>query len=274
MNRFTHLGLSMIGCLALVASGTAQAQDVTVLSATRGVSSQAFGYDWDFYGGEQDGDASNATFGVFAYEAYVDLQEWYGGQVGTGIGSIDSDISAAGIFASWDLYAACIDTGVYQGDAAAYGDLDATFDVTSRVRARVIFEAFCYGTYSFMYASLRNTGTNQQVLNLSIFSDDDGSSGVTTWLQPGTYNVQSDAECGAWGTYGTDDESSAVVNISVEFFKASDFNADGIVDTADRSAFLANFNAGLMTADFDGNGVVNSTDKNLFLKAWRAQKGT
>lgn len=257
--------------LALLAGAPAAlAADVQITAATRTVEAQAIGYDWEFYGGDNDTQTSDAPLGDFDATAFVDVQEWYGGQVGTGTAIIDSTVSADEIIASFDLFAACDNVGVFQADAYAIGTIDVDFAVVNTVRATVSFEAFCYDDYAWAFANLRNTGSLQQVLSLTIFGDDDGGVNLTTWLQPGTYELTGEGNAFAFGTYGTFDDAPTLLNIVVRFYDAADYNTDGKVTAADRTAFLAAYNAGSPAADFDGNGIVTIQDRRGFLRAYRA----
>lgn len=262
--------LAATAVLALVP--TVHAQSVTITAASRSVETLAFGYDWDFNNGEQDVAQSTATSGVFDDLVFVDLDEWYGGHVGTGTGTIDSNLSPTAIEASFDLYASCLNTGVYQADCSSVGLLDVDFTATTRVRAKVSFEAFCYDDYSWALASLHKVGASGSILSLQVFGNDDGGLGTTTWLQVGDYQVDGEANCGAFGTYGTSDDSTCVLNASVLLYHEADYNADGHVNTADRTAFLAAYNAGSLAADFDGNGLLKKADKTQFLASWNAAK--
>lgn len=255
--------------LALGAASFASAQSVTITNATRLVETQAFGYDWDFNNGEIDTASTTATSGSFDDGVFVDLDEWYGGHVGTGIGSILSNLASTAIDLSLDLYASCLEVGVYQADCSTTGRIDSDFTVSQRVRARISFEAFCYDDYSWAYAYLTKVG-GPSVLALDVFGNDDGGALKTTWLQVGNYELYGEGNCGAFGTYGTDDESTCVLNVSVRFFHEADYDADGDIDVADRSAFLAAYNAGSLLADFNGNGAVNLTDRKQFLASWNA----
>lgn len=252
--------------LAAAASG----QAVTVTTSTRSIETQTFGYDWEFYGGDIDTASTTSTTGVFNDSVFVDLDEWYGGHVGTGFGSIASDLSTTAIEAFFDLYASCLDTGVYQADCSTVGRVDSDFTVSSRVRAQISFEAFCYDDYSWAFASLRKIGGSGSIATLDVFGNDDGGVSKTTWLQVGNYELYGEANCGAFGTYGTDDESTCVLNASVRFFHEADYNADGHVDLADKSSFLLAYSSGSLNADFNGNGVLNVTDRKQFLASWNA----
>ncbi len=260
-------------CLTLSFAAAAGAQSVTVTSASRSVETQAFGYDWDFYGGDIDSAENSDTTGVFDASVYVDLDEWYGGHVGTGSGTIESELATDALVASFDLYASCLDTGVYQADCSTVGRIDVDFTASTRVRVKASFEAFCYDDYSWALASLRKVGASGSILSLQVFGDDDGGIGTTTWLQVGSYELSGEGNCGAFGTYGTDDDSTCVLNTSVEFFHEADYNADGQVDLADRTAFLSAYNAGSLAADFTGNGVVSKADRTQFLASWNGSQG-
>lgn len=254
--------------LVSMLTSASHAQSITVTSSTRSVETQAFGYDWEFYGGDVDTASTTSTSGTFDDSVVVDLDEWYGGHVGTGSGSIASQLSGTAIEAYFDLYASCLDTGVYQADCSTVGVLDTDFTVATRVRAVISFEAFCYDDYSWAYASLSKIGTSGAIASLNIFGNDDGGITKTTWLQVGNYQVSGEANCGAFGTYGTDDDSTCVLNTVVRFFHEADYNADGHVNTADKSAFLAAYKAASLAADFNGDGVRNPLDKNQFLASW------
>lgn len=264
------LALTIAAFSALASGPQAFAQTVTITSATRSVETQAFGYDWDFNNGEVDTAATAATSGAFDDAVFVDLDEWYGGHVGTGSGTIDSSLSGSAIEASFDLYASCLDTGVFQADCSSYGLLDTRFTVSARVRVKASFEAFCYDDYSWASAWLRKVGAGSNIAGLDVFGDDDGGVTKTTWLQVGDYEVHGDATCGAFGTYGTDDDSTCILNASVRFFHEADYDADGHVNLADRTAFLAAYNAGSLAADFNGNGVLTKADRTQFLASWNA----
>jgi len=259
--------LTTVAALSICAL-EARAQTVTVTSSTHRVETQAFGYDWDFNNGEIDSAISTALSGSFYDTVLVDLNEWYGGHVGTGTGSVDSNLSTSFIGAVFDLYASCLNVGVYQADCSSVGVLDTKFTIHTRRRAVIDFEALCYDDYSWAFAYVKKVGAASSILSLDVFGNDDGGAAKTTWLQVGNYEFYAEGNCGAFGTYGTSDDSTCVVDVKIRFFHEADYNASGVIDLADRSAFLAAYNAGSLNADFNGDGVLTKSDRSAFLASW------
>ncbi|MBL8694999.1 MAG: hypothetical protein JNJ88_12970 [Planctomycetes bacterium] len=263
---------SLTGIILATCALEARAQTVTVTSSTHRVETQAFGYDWDFNNGEIDSAISTALSGSFFDTVFVDLNEWYGGHVGTGTGSVDSTLSESYIGALFDLYASCLNVGVFQADCSSVGVLDTKFTIHTRRRAVIDFEALCYDDYSWAFAYVKKVGAGPNILSLDVFGNDDGGAAKTTWLQVGNYEFYAEGNCGAFGTYGTSDDSTCVVDVKIRLFHEADYNASGGVDLADRSAFLAAYNAGSLNADFNGDGVLSKADRHGFLASWNASQ--
>jgi len=253
--------------LALLAAPQAPG-DVTITQASRSIETQAYGYDWEYNGGDLDASSTAATSGVFNDGVSVDLDDWYGGHIGTGTAVVASTLSSDEILANFDLDASCNNVGVFQADCSSYGDLDVAFHVALRVRAVIAFDVGGQGSYSTANAELRRVGTSQPLVGVQIFGDDNDGASKTTWLQVGDYRCVAHADCGAYGTYGTSDAAAAQLDVAVRFFDAADFDVNGVVDRYDRLHFAVAFALGSLAADIDGDGAVTNADRAAFRIAW------
>lgn len=264
------IGMIMIACGAgsFSLGAVSSTGTVNITASSRFLETQTFGYDWDFNNGEVD-TASTNLLGSFVDSVFVDLDEWYGGHVGTGNGTVDSVVSGSAIDAFFELYASCIDAGVYSADCSTVGRLDVDFTVATRVRTKISFEIFSYDDWAWGYSYLTKVGGGT-ILSLDVFGVDDGGASKTTWLQAGNYEVYGEGNTGAGGTYGTSDDSTLSHYTNVQFFHEADYDTDGHVNLADRTAFLAAYNAGSLAADFNGSGTITKADRSAFLSSWNA----
>jgi hypothetical protein len=253
--------------LALFAAGSAQAQSLTVVEASRAVAVQSFGHDWDFDDGLQLSDSTRSLSGPWQRSLLGDLDDWYDYDVAEALAVQDSDLST---LALRFLLTASADTAGnhFQADSSASSTFSARFDLAQFVRYR--FGAQAHSTPGYNEARVRLAGASSPVHDL------DGSYGGAQaangcgWLVAGQYLLTGKAEAFAAGGSGSPDAQSGLARCAFEVFEAADYELDRDVDPADHAAFVADFLAGHPGADLDGDGSVEVADLRQFEELWKS----
>lgn len=267
MNRTHTAAASTLALLAGI-TGIASASTPTmdVLSADRELFVIACGFDYEFNDCAGARQSSQATSGFYDNQIVADLNDYYGGDIADADGMIYSNITDQRIELEYFADCSVTDTNIFSADASVYGDTDVEFEFLDDVR--VVFEGYAEGylqSYFTASASLREVG-GPTFASFSVQGAGDDDAEFEGWLYAGTYRVSADLDANAFAYM----PSAGELSLSFRVYHKTDFNTNGTVDTADLSAFLSHYSAGLPSADYNGDGSVNSADQSSFVADWLA----
>ncbi|MCP3164279.1 hypothetical protein LZ199_15390 [Myxococcus sp. QH3KD-4-1] len=274
-----RLSLLWAGAVPLMFATSAEAQRITPIEGSRSVSASISAVDAVTH--VVDSDSRNTTaFAPFNEHIALDANTQYEGSPSRvdakGSGTQSSRITDRQIEASVSASAEGLSNdSSARGQGTGNADMYLTFELNRRARYVVTARATATstastsgqpfgGVSSLLYIANMESGTS--VLSIDISGGETESLSQTGWMPAGPYTFQGDVSAlvDARQGHGTVSGSWAV---NLRLFCASDFNANGVVDSTDRAAFLNAWNAGNATADIDGNGVVNRADHDVFMLA-------
>lgn len=266
------------GAIPLFAAASAQAQFLTPIEGTRSVSATITATDsvtnisssdtrrTDSF---QDFDESLAL-NASADPRYDDTHSHVDAN---GSGTETSSITGSRISASVSATAdGTSQVSGGRGYATGNADFYLTFQVNRFARyvvagdARADAAASYGGSTALVYIASLTTGV--PVLSIDIGNTDADSVRRRGWVFPGQYTLQGDVSALVDSKNNATGTASSSWSMDFQLFCPSDYDVNGVVNSADRDAFLNAYNAGSLDADADGNGVVNDTDRTTFLLAY------
>ncbi len=260
---------SIIAALSICGSiASAAAPTMEVLSADRELFVIACGFDYDFDDCAGARESSQATSGFYDNEIFADLNDYYGNDIAIADGQIYSNITTNRIELEYFADCEVTNSGIYSADAGVYGDTDVEFEFLDDVR--VVFEGYAEGylqSYFSAGASLREVG-GPTLASFNVQGAGDDDTQFVGWLYAGTYSVSADFDASAFYSM----PSAGELSLSFRVYHKTDFNTDGVVNTADRDAFIAQYRARTAAADYNGDGVTNRADRVSFIADWRAAR--
>ena len=256
----------LIGVSGSVVSAAAPTMDV--LSADRELYVIACGFDYEFNDCAGDVQSTGATSGFYDLNIVADLNDYSGGDISDADGQIYSNITDQRIELEYFGTASVTDTGIFSADASVFGNTDVEFEVLDDVR--VVFEGYAEGyvqSYFIAGASLREVG-GSTIAGFGVQGSGSDDADYVGWLYAGTYAVSAEFTASAAAYM----PSAGEMGLSFRIYHKTDFNVDGVINTADRDAFLAAYQTRDPAADYNGNGVVNKADRVSFIADWRAAR--
>ncbi len=258
--------IAALGASSIAA--TAVAQEMEVLSADRELFVIACGFDYDFDDCAGARESSQAIFGFYDNEIFADLNDYYGNDIATADGQIYSNITSNRIELEYFATSEVTNSNIYSADASVYGDTDIEFEVLDDVR--VVFEGYAEGyvqSYFTASAALREVG-GPTIASFAVQGAGDNDTEFVGWLYAGTYSVSADLDASAFYSM----PSAGELSLSFRVYHKTDFDTNGVIDRADRDAFIAQYRARTAAADYNGDGVTNRNDRISFIADWRAAR--
>lgn len=269
-----------VGAVPLFLATSAQAQVITPVEGSRSVSASISAVDPVTNVVESD---SRQTSGFAAFNESLELNantlyEDSPSRVdANGSGAQQSSITATRITASVSATAegVALDSAA-QGQGMGNADFYLTFEVNRRARFVVAADARADtnastsgvpfgGSTALVYIANLESGT--PVLSIDIGATESDSVRRTGWMPAGPYTLQGDVSALVNANGRGSGVASASWSMDLKLFCASDYDVNGVVNAADRTAFLSAWSTGSAQADIDGNGVVNTADRDTFLLA-------
>lgn len=263
-------------------AGTAAAQDITPTSSSRDVNIYQFLYDsfWRESSSKNTNANSTDTEGAFEEDLIEDFNTLF--QLTQGRALQESDVWFGGIVNFTELEARAVDYDIGEATVSSTSDQTTTFQVTSPVRISITASMDTdtdFGTPTSELdasASVTLTGPSGTLFEVSSSAPEVAYGEAKLWLQPGTYtltvhgeaNVTADQYTNPQDPYAEWQQATVELGATLHSFCPADFDANGVVDQADKDAFMVEWNARTPEADFDGNGRVNNRDRRRFNRAF------
>ncbi|TSC22688.1 GC-type dockerin domain-anchored protein [Corallococcus sp. Z5C101001] len=276
--RFMSLCL---GAVPLFVATAANAQTITPIEGSRSVSASISAVDAVTNVVQSDSRGTNG-FAAFNESLSFHANTQYEGSRSrvdaNASGTQQSTITASRITASVSTSAegVALDRSA-RGQGVGNADFYLTFEVNRRARYVVTGNAQATsnasnggtrfgGSTALLY--IANLESGIPVLSIDIGDSDSDSVSRTGWMPAGPYTLQGDVSALVDANGRFSGTASASWALDLKLFCASDFDANGVVNAADSTAFLSAWSAGLLTADIDGNGVINTADRDVFQLAY------
>lgn len=275
-----RLSLLWAGAVPLFFATSAEAQRITPIEGSRSVSASISAVDAVTNVVDSDSRRTEA-FAPFNDVIVLDANTQYPGSPSRvnakGSGAQNSLITDRQIQASISASAEGLaNDASARGQGVGNADMYLTFELNRRARYVLTADAAASstattsgqpfgGVSSLLYIANLESGT--PVLSIDISGGEVASESKVGWMPAGPYTFQGDVSALVDARVQANGKASGSWSVNLRLFCASDFNANGVVDGADRAAFLSAWNAGNPTADIDGNGVVNRADHDVFMLA-------
>lgn len=267
-NNALRTALTILSVIAGGSTALASAPTMDVLSAERELFVIACGFDYEFNDCAGDRRSSAATSGFYDDQIIADLNDYYGNDISDADGQIYSNITDQRIELEYFGDASVTDNQIFSADASVNGTTTVEFEVLEDVR--VVFEGSAEAyipSYFIAGASLSEVGIGT-IASYGVQGDGSDSERFVGWLYAGTYRVNADFIASA----GQNSPSAGELTLSLRIYDKTDFNTDGVINTADRDAFLVQYRARTAAADYNRDGVTNRADRDSFIADWRAAR--
>ncbi|MBJ6762078.1 hypothetical protein JGU66_14995 [Myxococcaceae bacterium JPH2] len=271
-----------VGALPLVVATAAQAQVITPVQGSRSVSAGISAVDaiTNVVHSDSHGTTGFAPFSdSIVLKANTQYEDSKSRVDADGSGTGQSTIGASRITASVSATArgVAMDPSA-RGQGQGNADFYLTFNVNRVSRyvvsgsAQAASDAYI-GAYQFGGSTallyIADITATRPILSLDIGNlDGEDSSTRTGWIPAGQYTLQGDVSALVDAQGQGNGSASASWSLDLQLFCPSDYDVNGTVNLADRTAFLNAWQAGQLAADVDGNGTVDATDRTLFLSAY------
>lgn len=259
----------VVSTVIALSGGTAAAQSVVPLTASRDVSVDSFVVDTNSYSSAYDSDEGKSAT-LVPFDRTLDRFLKLGTQKATTYSRQQSTITPQAL----NLSIIVDETAKSPSPGLAFGHstsgMTTQYLVTEATRVRVIGTLTTQtDTGADALISFSMVGPSGSVVSSSRSTPGTSSISQVGMLLPGTYTVLSSADVSAQSSPSpTTLHSRATATVSVQFYCAADFDMSGFVDLEDYASFVAAFEAGAEEADVDVSGFVDTDDFTAFIQAF------